>query len=212
VTIYQAVLGFALVAGLLTVIPGLDTAQVLRSSLSRSRGHAFATASGVQTGTMVWGVAAAAGATALLGASELAYRVVSLAGAAYLIWMGVSLLVRSFRRSGDADADALEATQGGALRAWATGTVANLLNPKVGVFYIATIPQFVQHGVSPLAMGALLAAVHCALGMTWFSGIIFGASAVAPRLRSARFVRWLDRVTGGVLILFGAKLAVSARV
>jgi threonine/homoserine/homoserine lactone efflux protein len=102
--------------------------------------------------------------------------------------------------------------RGGAFRAWATGTTTNLLNPKVGVFYIATIPQFVPHGVSPLAMGVLLASVHCVLGMIWFSGIIFGASAVAPRLRSTRFLRWIDRVTGGVLIVFGAKLAISARI
>jgi threonine/homoserine/homoserine lactone efflux protein len=212
VAVLNAVLGFAVVAGLLTIIPGLDTAQVLRSSLSRSRGHAFATASGIQTGTMIWGIAAAAGATALLAASQLAYRLVSLAGAAYLVWIGATLLIKSFRPQHPLDEGDAVAPHGSAWRGWANGTVTNLLNPKVGVFYIATIPQFVPHGVSPLAMGALLAGVHCFLGMVWFTGIIVGASAVKPRLQSARFLRWLDRITGGVLILFGAKLAVSARV
>lgn len=210
-TVTHAVLGFTLIAGLLTVIPGLDTAQVLRSALSRSRGHAFATASGIQTGTMIWGLASAAGATALLTASHLAYRLLSLAGAAYLIWIGVSLLIASAKKSDAATEDELPAARGGAARAWVTGTMTNLLNPKVGVFYIATIPQFVPHGVSPLEMGALLAAVHCLMGMVWFSVIILGASAVGPRLRSTRFVRWIDRVTGGVLITFGAKLALTSR-
>lgn len=168
-TIAEALLGFAVVAGLLTIIPGLDTALVLRSSLTRSRSYAVATALGIQVGVVVWGIAAAVGATALLAASEFAYDVLSLAGAA-----------------------------------------TNLLNPKVGVFYLATIPQFVPAGVSPLLMGVLLAGVHVVLGMLWFAGIILGGGALGARLRNPGFVRWTDRVTGGVLVGFGVKLALDA--
>lgn len=209
-TVLEAVLGFAVVAALLTVIPGLDTALVLRSSLTRSRSYAIATALGIQFGVMAWGIAAAVGATALLAVSELAYEVVSLAGAVYLAALGAWLLVSSFRRHA-VDAVELPPVRGGVLRGWAMGAVTNLLNPKVGVFYLATIPQFVPPGVSPLAMGALLAGVHCVLGLIWFAIIIAGSSALGARLRTPRFTRWIDRVTGGVLVAFGLKLALDAR-
>lgn len=210
-TVLEAVLGFAVVAALLTVIPGLDTALVLRSALTRSRTYAVATALGIQTGVLVWGVAAAAGATALLAASELAYDVLSLAGAGYLVFLGIRLLVSSFRAASPVTARELPSARGGLARGWAIGLATNLLNPKVGVFYLATIPQFVPAGVSPLAMGALLAGVHVVLGMTWFAAIILGGSALGARLRTPRFVRWIDRITGAVLLGFGAKLALDTR-
>ena len=209
-TVLEAVLGFAVVAALLTVIPGLDTALVLRSSLTRSRSYAVATALGIQTGVMVWGIAAAVGATALLAVSAIAYEIVSLAGAAYLVGLGIWLVIQSFRAHRP-DEPELPAARGGLARGWAIGTVTNLLNPKVGVFYLATIPQFVPAGVSPLAMGALLAGVHCVLGLVWFAIIIVGSSALGARLRTPRFVTWIDRITGGVLIGFGAKLALDTR-
>ncbi len=209
-TVLEAVLGFAVVAALLTVIPGLDTALVLRSSLTRSRSYAVATALGIQTGVMAWGIAAAVGATALLAVSEVVYEIVRLAGAAYLVGLGVWLVVASFRRH-PADQTEPPAVRGGLARGWAIGAVTNLLNPKVGVFYLATIPQFVPDGASPLAMGALLAGVHCVLGLTWFTILIAGSTALGARLRTPRFVRGIDRVTGGVLVAFGAKLALDTR-
>lgn len=96
-------------------------------------------------------------------------------------------------------------------RGWTVGLMTSLLNPKLGVFYIATIPQFQATGVSPLVMGMLLAAVHCVLGLAWCTLLIFGASAAGARLRSVSFVRWVDRVTGGALIAFGARLAFASR-
>lgn len=210
VTIPEALLGFAVVAALLTVIPGPDTALVLRSSLTRSRSYAFATAGGIQVGTIIWGAAAGAGATALLAASETAYRTMALLGAAYLVWMGISMLVSSLRAQVTID-HAPSIPQGLAWRGGVMGLTTNLLNPKVGVFYLATIPQFVPTGVQPLVMGVLLALVHCVLGMTWSTMWVIGGSALGPRLRSATFVRWIDRITGGVLIAFGARLAFAAR-
>lgn len=94
-TITQAVLSFAVVAGLLTLVPGIDSALVLRSSISKARSFAFATAIGICTGAMVWGVAAAVGVSALLAAPELAYRILTIAGAAYMVWFGPSLIWKS---------------------------------------------------------------------------------------------------------------------
>lgn len=217
-TITQAVLSFAVIAGLLTLVPGIDTALVLRSSLTRSRRYAFATALGISTGAMVWGVAAAVGVSALLAASEFAYRALTLAGAAYMVWLGASLLWKSWKSGPAAAAATLAATAKAApgggrelLHGWLTGTGTNLLNPKVGVFYIATIPQFIPQGSSPLMMGVLLAGVHCVLTMLWFAGLIFGAGYASRWLSGPRSVRVIDRVTGTVLVGFGLKLALEPR-
>lgn len=209
-TVVEALVGFGVVVALLTVIPGLDTALVLRTALTRSRGAAFATALGIQAGTVVWGIAAAVGATALLAASQFAFEVVRLAGAAYLVVLGALLIRAGFRRTAPAEPGA-PPTPGGAWRGALTGLGTNLLNPKVGVFYLATIPQFLPDGMSPLVAGVLLAGVHTVLGMIWFTGIILGAAALGARVRSPRFARWVDRITGGVLVLFGVRLAVDAR-
>jgi threonine/homoserine/homoserine lactone efflux protein len=209
-TLLEALVGFGVVVALLTVIPGLDTALVLRTALTRSRGAAFATALGIQAGTVVWGVAAAVGATALLAASQVAFEVVRLAGAGYLVVLGV-LLIRSSLRRGPGAEPLPVAAPGGAWRGAVTGFGTNLLNPKVGVFYLATIPQFLPDGMSPLLAGVLLAGVHTVLGMVWFTGIILGAAALGARIRSPRFARWVDRITGAVLVLFGVRLAVDAR-
>lgn len=208
-----AVLSFALVAGLLTLVPGLDTALVLRSSISRSRGFAFATALGINTGAMIWGVAAAVGVSALLTASELAYRMLTLAGAAYMVWLGSSLLWRTLRKTKEptqaAGAAVFISGKNDLLKGWLTGTGTNLLNPKVGVFYIATIPQFIPAGTPPLLMGVLLAGVHCLLAMVWFSLLIFGTGYFARWLKGARSVRIIDSITGTVLVGFGLKLALQ---
>lgn len=214
VTLMTAVLSFGLVAGLLTLVPGLDTALVLRSSISKSRGFAFATALGIGTGAMIWGVAAAVGVSALLAASELAYRALTLAGAAYMVWLGVSLLWKSLRRekvpaSPAGEAAELISGKNDLFKGWLTGTGTNLLNPKVGVFYIATIPQFIPADISPLLMGVLLAGVHCMLSMVWFTLLIFGTGYAARWLKGARSIRIIDSITGTVLVGFGLKLALE---
>jgi threonine/homoserine/homoserine lactone efflux protein len=212
VSITEAVLAFALVAGLLTLVPGLDTALVLRSTVTRSRSHGFAALAGIQLGRLVWGAAAAGGAAALLAASQAAYRALTVAGAVYMIWLGASMLWKSFRGARDAVAEPdVPLPAGGRWRDLGTGLGTNLLNPKVGVFYVAAIPQFVPDGVNPLLMGALLAGVHCVLGTAWLSLVVLGAGHAGPRLRRSRAVRWVDRVTGGVLVVFGARLAAGAR-
>lgn len=209
-----AVLSFALVAGLLTLVPGLDTALVLRSSISKSRSFAFATALGISTGAMIWGVAAAVGVSALLAASEFAYRALTLAGAAYMVWLGATLLWKILRKEKVPAAPAREAAElssgrNDLFKGWLTGTGTNLLNPKVGVFYIATIPQFIPAGTSPLLMGVLLAGVHCLLSMVWFTLLIFGTGYAARWLKGARSIRIIDGITGTVLVGFGVKLALE---
>lgn len=204
----QALVGFTVVAALLTIVPGIDTALVLRAAIGQGGRRAFVTAAGVGTGTLVWGVVAAVGASALLAASELAYRLLTLAGAAYMVWLGASMLIRTFRGAAHT-LDLSPRSRPGALRAYATGAGTNLLNPKVGAFYLATIPQFIPAGASPLAMGIVLASIHFLLGMVWAAVLVIGARAAAGWLRNPRAVRVVDRVTGSVLVVFGLRLALD---
>jgi threonine/homoserine/homoserine lactone efflux protein len=199
-----------LLAAVLTIIPGLDTALVLRASLAQGRRHAIATALGINSGAFVWGAAAAVGATALLAVSELAFTVLKLAGAVYLVGLGVTMFVKTFVRREQHSLE-LGAAPGSLWAAYGRGALTNLLNPKVGVFYIAVIPQFIPEGVPPLPMGLLLALVHNLESVLWF-GAIIAASGFARRwLAGARARRWIDRVTGGILVGFGVALAVESR-
>jgi threonine/homoserine/homoserine lactone efflux protein len=209
-TITQAVLGFGTVAVLLTLIPGLDTTLALRTALVKGRRHGFLAVLGINLGLLTWGAAAAVGAAALLAASETAYRLLTVAGALYMAYLGVMMIVKSFRGT-EQDTDAPAATSASGTRSFLVGFWTNLLNPKIGVFYIATIPQFIPADASPLGMGLLLASIHAVLGLAWLGFIVTGASAARRWLSSARALRIIDRVAGTVLVGFGAKLAFDAR-
>ena len=206
----SAVLAFAVVAAALTVTPGLDTALVLRAALTRSRREAAATAGGIVAGLFVWGAAAAVGVSALLAASQLAYDVLRWAGAAYLVGFGVRLLVRALR-PGSAIEQPEGADGGSVWRAARIGLTTNVLNPKIGVFYAALLPQFLPAGRDPLLMGLLLAGVHAVLSVAWFGLLIGLASRFSRWLRRPGAVRAVDGLTGATLLGFGIRLAFPAR-
>ncbi|WP_433828310.1 LysE family translocator [Actinoplanes sp. CA-015351] len=207
----DAVLSFALLGALLTITPGLDTALVLRAAVTMGRGPAFATALGINAGALAWGAAAAVGAAALLAASTAAYTTLRLAGAAYMLFLGVRL-IRDALRKNDSGPQPVEPAAAPTL--WSTfgrGLMTNLLNPKVGAFYIAVIPQFIPEGASPLGMGLLLALVHDLEGLLWFTLIIMGAQAARGFLSRRRVQRSVDAGTGVALLGFGLKLGLSSR-
>lgn len=228
-TIMHAFLSFAVIAGLLTIIPGLDTAFVLRTAVTHGRRPAFAAALGIATSSLIWGMAAATGVSALLTASQTAYLVLRIVGAAYLVWFGATvlrdaLLRRARTGNGDEPGEALRTcpaesvtephpsgTGSPILRSWARGVSTNLLNPKVGVFYVAMLPQFIPAGAPHLAMGAGLALLHDAEGMCWFTALILAAHSARRLLAGNRVKRVMDAVTGTVLVGFGLRLATSPR-
>ncbi len=215
-TIASAVIGFAVVAGLLTVVPGLDTALVLRAALTHGRAYAFATAFGVNSGALVWGAGAAAGVSALLTASALAYTGLRLVGAVYMVWLGARLLRSAVAGSHNAEQASSvppTATQSGVglWHGWRRGFLTNLLNPKIGAFYVAVLPQFLPPGVPPLGMGLLLALVHDVLGLVWFTALILAASTMRRALHRPAAQRAVDGATGTALMSFGIKLGVSSR-
>lgn len=198
----SAVLGFAVVAGLLTLVPGIDTALVLRSSVAGGRRAGYATVAGISLGLMVWAVAAAIGVSALLAASQTAYIVLKTAGALYMIWLGVRLI-----RSRRTTATPAVPRDRGLMASFTRGFVTNLLNPKIGVFYVAVLPQFLPADAPALTSGLVLAGVHVLEGLAWFSLLILGTHVLRARLQKPAVAAWIDRVTGGVLIGFGLKVA-----
>ncbi|MGW4894639.1 LysE family translocator [Kitasatospora sp. NPDC004240] len=202
-----ALWSFALVVGLLTLTPGLDTALILRTSALAGRRQAWGVVLGIQTGTLLWGTLTSAGVTALLTASQLAYEVLRWAGAAYLIWMGIGML----RDRGGEPAAEEDGPAGsdGLLHGWRRGTLTNLLNPKVGVFYVAVLPQFIPAGAPHFAAGVALTCVHVVEGLLWSAVLVGFAKAVRGWLRRPAARRAMDRVTGVVVVGFGVRLAVA---
>ncbi|MDJ1134882.1 LysE family translocator [Streptomyces iconiensis] len=213
-TLGTALWSFALVVGLLTVTPGLDTAIILRTAAVGHRRRAWGVVTGIQSGTLTWGALTSAGITAVLTASQLAYDVLRWAGAAYLLWMGARMLVGTFRRRrGGAEGEGAASESGPAADGWCAGwrqgALTNLLNPKIGVFYVAVLPQFIPENAPHFATGLLLTVVHLLLGALWSVLLVACAKAVSGWLRRPSAKRLLDRVTGTAIVGFGMHLAVS---
>ena len=205
-TLATALIAFLAAAGLLTITPGLDTAIVLRTAAVEGPRRAALAALGVICGCLAWGLAVALGLGVLLAASHLAYTLLKWAGAAYLAWLGVNLILKPRAKF---DLTTAPAASGG--NWWLRGFLTNMLNPKVGVFYVSFLPQFVPAGVAPAPFIVLLAGIHGLLGGLWFTGLI-GATAPLKRwLERAAVVRGLDRLTGLVFLGFGARLALDRR-
>jgi threonine/homoserine/homoserine lactone efflux protein len=213
VTTISALWTFALVVGLLTLTPGLDTALIVRTATLRAPRRAWGVVFGIQSGTLVWGVLTSAGATALLTASRIAYETLRWAGAAYLVWIGARMLWTSARGGGPASAHGEngDVPSNDFLPGWRRGFLTNLLNPKMGAFYVALLPQFIPTGATPLTFGILLACVHVALGTAWSTVLVLAARRLRRWLTRPAPRRLLDGLAGGVIVGFGLRLAADSR-
>ena len=198
-----ALIAFVAAATLLTITPGLDTAMVLRTAAVEGPRTAALAGLGILTGCLAWGAAVALGLGVLLAASSLAYTVLKWAGAAYLAWLGLNLILRP-RSKFDL---AVPAARRG--NWWARGFLNNLLNPKIGVFYVSFLPQFVPAHVPTAPFIFLLAVIHALTGALWFACLILATRPLKRWLQRAAVVRWIDRVTGAVFLGFGARLALD---
>ncbi|MFE7670865.1 LysE family translocator [Streptomyces albidoflavus] len=208
--ISTALWSFALVVGLLTLTPGLDTALILRTSALGRRRRAWGVVLGIQTGTLLWGALTSLGLTALLTASHLAYVTLRWVGAAYLVWMGVRMVRDTFRGNPADGAEPASLAGPDTLGSgWRLGALTNLLNPKMGAFYVAVLPQFIPAGTGHFTMGLLLTGVHILLGLVWSAVLVGFARVVHGWLRTPRARRLLDRITGTVIAGFGVRLALS---
>jgi threonine/homoserine/homoserine lactone efflux protein len=206
----QALLSFTFAAGLLTITPGLDTALVLRTAAVEGRKQAMLAGIGICSGCLFWGAAASFGLSALLAVSGFAYNVLRIAGAIYLGFLGIKLIVRAFVSSSSNSAlqPVLEEDKGRDSSLWLKrGLLTNLLNPKVGVFYLSFLPQFIPTGVHVWSFSMLLALIHAIEGLLWFLLLTNATELLSGWLRQRRVVIALDSAMGAIFIGFGLKLA-----
>lgn len=209
-TVEQALLSFTLTAGLLTITPGLDTALVLRTAAVEGRKQAMLAGIGICSGCLLWGAAASFGLSALLAVSGFAYNVLRIAGAIYLSYLGIKLFVRAFTSTSSKSAvgRVFEKGRDRDNSAWLKrGLVTNLLNPKIGVFYLSFLPQFIPAGVQVWSFSMLLALIHAIEGLLWFLLLTSATELLSGWLKQRRVVMALDSAMGAIFIGFGLKLA-----
>lgn len=202
----DTLLAFSFAATLLTLTPGLDTALVLRTATVESRRQAVQAALGINLGCLLWGTAVAFGLGVLIAVSELAYSVLKYCGGAWLCWLGLTMLLRPRSAIGDDRQPDASATN------WfVRGMFGNLLNPKIGIFYVSFLPQFIPHGQPLVAWTFGLVAIHVVIGTLWLLTLIGATRPLASILRRAPVIRNMDRATGALFVLFAARLALSKR-
>ncbi|MFI2239761.1 LysE family translocator [Streptomyces chrestomyceticus] len=225
-----ALLGFALFALLVTMAPGPDTLLVLRNCLRGGRRAGAASALGSAAGSLAWAVAAAAGLAAALQRWDAAFMAVRLVGAAYLVFLGAQALW-TYRRaaagatgpageSGGEDmattkdptgptdtSDLTDATAVRPTQAFRQGLYSCLLNPKVGIFFVAVVPQFLPQDHSVLGVTLLFGVIDAVIAAGWLLLLAVGAGRLLRWLRRPRVHRNLERGTGGVLLALGVGTA-----
>ncbi len=211
----RILLPFAAAAFVLAIVPGPTTAVMMRQTLRSGRQAALATILGSQTGLLFWSGATAFGLSAVVAASQVAYDVMRVIGALVLVALGVQSLLRS-RRSGSA-VDPTAASPGQAPRQWSRwgafriGLATELGNPKAAVFALSFLPQFVPSRAPVLATTLLLGVVWVAVDTTWYVLLTSLIARSRFALTRAPLRRWLERVSGSVLIGLGVRVALQKR-
>jgi RhtB (resistance to homoserine/threonine) family protein len=201
------VLAFTGIAALVTITPGSDTMLVLRSALVRGRRAGLLTVLGICAGLFIHATLSALGLSVVLVRSARAFELVKLAGAAYLGFLGLQSLLSAARAR-----PAPEPTEEiGGRRAFVEGLLNNVLNPKVAIFYLAFLPQFIGPTDPVLAKSILLAAIHFTEGVIWLSFLTIFVARLRGVLASPGVHRALEGVSGLVFIGFGVKLATARR-
>ena len=202
---------FLAVSALVIATPGQDTALTIRSTLLGGRRAGVLTALGVSTGQAAWTLAASAGITALLLASEPAFLAVKLAGAIYLVFLGAQMLVRALRRS----TGPLRPTSSGRrlmpVTAYRQGVVSNLGNPKMAVFFTSLLPQFAPASGPRFAVFLALGLCFCAMTAVWLTAYAFAVARAKNVFQRPQIRRFVDGLTGAVLVALGLRLASEQR-
>jgi RhtB (resistance to homoserine/threonine) family protein len=205
------VLAFTLVAALMTISPGADTFLVVRNSLRGGRRDGFLTTLGITSGLYFHALLSALGVSAVLAHSATAFLALKIAGAAYLAWLGIQSLRSGF---GHAPAAALADSRSASVplsRSFREGLLTNLLNPKVIVFYLALLPQFISPGDAVLPKSLLLAAIHCVEGILWLGFVAWAVDRSRGFFLRPLLRRWMDALCGTVLVALGLRLVLSQR-
>jgi threonine/homoserine/homoserine lactone efflux protein len=200
-------IAFVGVAAVLTVIPGADTVLVVRNSAAAGARAGLWTTVGICSGLFVHATLSALGLSLLLVQSAAAFSALKLAGAVYLVWLGL-LSLRAAASPADASSSG---ARGEGRRPVVQGLLSNVLNPKVAIFYLALLPQFIGPGDPALARSLLLASIHCALGLAWLAGIALVVSRSRHAFARSGLGRSVHALAGALLVGLGARLAFSDR-
>jgi threonine/homoserine/homoserine lactone efflux protein len=193
---------------LLNLYPGPDTFYIIGRSLTQGRGAGVCAALGISSGALLHTLLGAFGLSAVLAASASAFTVVKYLGAAYLIYQGIRLILD---RSMTAAPQSNGQVRSGLLRIYRQGMLTNLLNPKVAVFFLAFLPQFISASSPNKVLSfILLGLIFITTGTIWCTIVALFSSAIASRLHdSGRNTGWLRQINGLLFMLLGLKLAVT---
>ncbi len=196
---------------LLNLTPGPDVLYIVTNSLRSGVRAGIVAGLGITGGCFVHIVAAAAGVSALMAASATAFAVLKWAGAAYLVWVGLKLILsRAPQASTDLGALAAAGPARSLKAIWLGGFWTNVLNPKVAIFFLAFVPQVIAPEVENKALAFFLLGVLFNINaIPVNSGWALAASWMARRDAVQRGMHWLDRVAGAMFIGFGVRLALS---
>jgi threonine/homoserine/homoserine lactone efflux protein len=203
----QAFVSFLAVAAIAAIIPGPDTVVVLRTALADGPRAGTWAAGGSAAGNLLWGAASALGIAAVLAASATAFSAIKLAGAAYLVVIGVQAL-RAALRGDRLAADAGQRDAVSRSVAFRRGLASDLLNVKVGLFWTALVPQFVAAESSALLPAAMVAAM-AAIVFTWLTGYAHLAARLSRTLKRRRSSQAVNGTVGAVLVALGSRLALA---
>ncbi|MCO5997008.1 LysE family translocator [Actinoallomurus rhizosphaericola] len=207
----QSLIVFVGAAFLVAMVPGPSTAVIVRESVRSGRRAGVAVMLGNEAGVLLWGLAAVFGLSALLLASRVAYDVMRVAGAVFLIGMGTRALWRARRDGAPVAEEEGPAPAPARGRLFRLGLLTNAANPKAGVFAVSFLPQFVPHGVAVPPMLALLALVWALVDVAWYLGVIWLAGRAGRLLRGPRVRRRMEQVSGVVLVGLGIRLVTDSR-
>ena len=197
---------YLIAISILTITPGLDTTLIIRTATLEGKMKAFQAALGINLGCIVWGVIVACGLGALLMTSDLAFNALKWIVAIYLTWLGLNLLLKPRSKLASLNNSAVTRQN------WfMKGFWGNLLNPKVGIFYISFLPQFIPQSASPVIWTMSLVMIHVVIGLIWSIFLIAAMQSISTYLKQPKFIRYMDRVTGSIFIVFALKLALSKR-
>jgi RhtB (resistance to homoserine/threonine) family protein len=203
---------FVGVAAIVILLPGPDTAVVTKNVLMHGRRAALGASAGVGAGLSVWTLAAAVGLASVIRASEVAFTILKVVGALYLMWLGFQALRAARHASEDEGARLTEPRPViGARGGFWQGFLSDLANPKIGIFFTSLLPQFVDPGRPVLLPFLALGAVFVLMTVLWLGAYCLIAARAAETLQRPRVRSALDRVTGIVLIAIGLRLVTEHR-
>jgi len=206
------VIAFALAAAALTLVPGQDTMLVIRNVLKGGRRDGVITTFGICSGLFIHATLSVVGVSVLLTHSTIIFNLLQLAGAGYLIWLGLQSVIQAFDRS--KQANPIESDSSFSIRtpdqSFREGFLSNMLNVKTAVFYLAFLPQFISSTDPVLAKSFILAGIHYVEGIIWLVTLSFLLDHIREYLLKPIVRRGLEGVCGVLLIAFGIRLFLAS--